>query len=72
MDTTKATAERISAAVEEAGLTRLTLSAATGIAYTTLYRKLNGHTPFNVEEVAAIARTLSVPASSLIAFGDAA
>ncbi len=72
MDTTKATAQRICSAVEAAGLTRRDLSDASGVAYTTLYRKLNGHTPFNVEEIHSIALVLGVPAASLVDFGVAA
>jgi len=71
MDTTASTARRISAAVEAAGVTRKALSETTGIAYTTLFRVLNGHTPADVEQIASIAGALNVSAQSLVSFGDA-
>lgn len=72
MDTTRATAELVDAARVEANLTRRDLSDASGIAYATLHRKLNGHVPFNVEEIATIAGIVRKPAASLVPFGAAA
>lgn len=71
MDTTRATAERIKSAITEAGITRTDMASLTGIPATTLWRKINGHTPFNVAEIVAISEVLDVKPSSLIAFADA-
>jgi len=72
MDTKTATAAQVSAAVTSAGITRRDLSNASGIAYTTLFRKLQGHVAFNVEEIDAIARVLDVTPDALIDWGQAA
>lgn len=72
MDTTTATAKRIAAAVNEAGVTRKELSEATGIPATTLFRIIKGQTPADVEQIAAIARFLNVSATALVEFEVAA
>lgn len=70
MDTARATAERIKSVMTEAGITRSDMAAESGIPYTTLYRKLNGHTAFNVSEIVAISKVLDVQPSTLVVFGD--
>lgn len=72
MDTKEATAGRVAAAVKAAGITRRDLSDRSGIPYTTLFRKINGYTSFNLEELAAVARVLEVQPSSLVDFGAVA
>ncbi len=67
-----ATASKVAAAVEAAGLTRLHLSDATGIPYTTLYRKLNGHSAYTLDEIASIAAVIGVAPVDLVAFEVAA
>jgi transcriptional regulator with XRE-family HTH domain len=66
MDTRQATAKNIDQARKLAGLSIEDVAATIGAAYTTTHRKLNGQTPINVEEVAAIAKVLGVPADSLV------
>lgn len=72
MDTKTATAAKVAAAVEKAGITRRDLSNATGIAYTTLYRKLHGHVPFNVDDIDSVAKALRVKPASLVEFAEVA
>ena len=62
-DVASAVREAIDAAHETPGGVAL----ATGIPRTTLLRRLSGRSPFNVEELAAIARHLEVPVGGLIA-----
>ena len=66
--TTAATAARVSAAVSQAGMSRLNLSEASGIPYTTLGRKLRGLSSWTVEEIDHVARALSVEPASLVEF----
>lgn len=63
-----ATASKVAAAVEAAGLSRRHLSEATGIPYTTLYRKLNGHSPYTLDEIASIASAVCVHPAELVSF----
>lgn len=71
MDTlTPLVADRVVAAMETKGATRLGISEATGIPRTTLLRRLSGASSFTVAELDAIARALEVPVRDLI--GDAA
>lgn len=73
MDTPRsATAAKVVAAVASANLTRRDLADATGIPYTTLFRKLNGHSSFTLDEIASVAAALNVEPTSLLAFEAAA
>ena len=72
MDTTRATAETVETARVSAGLTKKALADASGIARATLYRKLDGHVPFTVDEIARLGSALGVDPSSLLRFGRAA
>lgn len=71
MDTTKATADRIEAARIEAGMTRSELSAASGIARSTLYRKLDGFASWTIAEIDAVAHALGRSGSDLAVFAKA-
>lgn len=66
MDITKATAARVSAAIESAGETVLGISQLTRIPRTTLIRRLDGLTPFTIAELAAIATALDISPVDLI------
>ena len=57
---TEAVRVAVARAMEEAGVNATRLSQATGIAPTTLGRKLNGLAPFNVTELDVIARSLDL------------
>lgn len=54
-------------AMRDAGVTVHQLSTTTGIARSTLTRRLTGHSPFTVNELAAIASALEVPVGMLAA-----
>ena len=69
MDTaskTKRRAEVISQAISDAGFTPFSLSEATGIPRTTLNRRLLGASPFNTEELDAIAGRIGTSVSDLL------
>ena len=67
MDTlTPLVADRVVAAMQSKGATRLGISEATGIPRTTLLRRLSGASSFTVAELHAIARALEVPVRDLI------
>lgn len=72
MDTTTATAAKLEAARESAGVSRLALSEASGIARTTLNRILDGKRPATVEDVDFIAAALRVDPTTLVEFKAAA
>lgn len=65
-DTTHLVANAISTALHDAGMTKIFAAEATGIAYSTLGRKLKGVTDFNFTEVKLIADVLGVTPGSLI------
>lgn len=64
--TTKRRAELIGRAMRDAGFTPFTLAEATGIPRTTLGRRLLGTSPFNTEELDAIAAQLGKRVSELL------
>lgn len=68
MDTKTATANKVVAALEGGGVSHLELSQTTGIARTTLLRKLQGVVPFNVVELGRIADALAVDPLTLVEF----
>lgn len=72
MNTTRATAAKVEAAREEAGISRLALSNAAGIPRSTQNRMLDGHQSFTVEAIEAIARVIGVPPETLVDFRGAA
>lgn len=72
MDTTTATAAKVEAARILKGVSRLALSDRSGIARTTLKRKLDGRTAFTVSDIDALAQVLEVAPESLLEFRAAA
>lgn len=54
------------------GVTTEALSTATGIAYTTLHRRMRGASGFTVNEVVLIAAALGTTAPALLAEAEAA
>ncbi|MDD7541213.1 MAG: helix-turn-helix transcriptional regulator [Mobiluncus porci] len=60
------TATLIKAAMEESGVSILELSEQAGIPRTTLYRKLSGFYPFDLDELERIARALGVKVAALM------
>lgn len=61
------TAELVSKAMVNAGMSRQQLSKETLIPYNTLKRRLRGDEPtFNLSELFYVARALNVPPSSLL------
>jgi len=75
MDTKTATATAIENARIAAGISRKALSDASGIAWTTLNRKLGGYAAsvaFTVTEIEALARVLGVEPSELVVFAEKA
>lgn len=60
-------AERLSKIIAENGVKVTWLAERSGIPYSTLNRKLAGHTPFNTNEVAALAESLRVPVLDVLA-----
>lgn len=71
-DTTARTAAKVESAREDAGLTRLDLSEAAGIPYSTLHRKLSGKQSFTLDDIDVIADIFAVDPISLLDFGRAA
>lgn len=67
-----ATANKVASAIKAANLTRREVSDSTGIPYTTLFRKMNGHSSFTLDEIASVARALNVNPGTLIDFEVAA
>lgn len=66
MDTRTATAQKVAEAIKAAGETTLGIARKTHIPRTTLLRRLDGVTPFNLDELYAIATTLKVPVVDLM------
>lgn len=58
-------AEKVTAAIQAAGLSQREVAAETGIPLVTLNRRLNGHAPFTVAELYCVAVALRVSAASL-------
>lgn len=72
MDTTTATAAKVTKAREKAGISVLALSDSTGIPRSTLTRMLAGKQSFTVAHIEAIADALEVDPTSLLEFRAAA
>lgn len=70
--TATATLAKIKAAIDTAGLTREEVAARSGIAKTTLLRKLAGFVSFTLDDVASLAAVLNVEPDSLVEFRLAA
>lgn len=60
-------AARVERRAKDAGLNPVLLAERTGIARSTLLRRLSGASPFTVAELAAVAGALDVSLSDLIA-----
>lgn len=71
MDTTETTVRAIAAAVcqalDEAGISRKAAVEATGIPLTTLQRRLTGHSPLRVDELAALASLAGTTVGAIMA-----
>lgn len=73
MDTSSAaTTRNVEAARESAGVSIPELSSASGIPYVTLYRLLRGQASWKLDQLAAVAASLSVAPADLVAFEEAA
>lgn len=59
-------AERVTAAIERAGKSTKGVSDETGIARTTLSRRLSGTSPFGADELILIGRVVGVDASTFL------
>ena len=59
-------------ALRAADIPQREAAARTGIAMTTLTRRLSGHSPFRIDELAAIADLCGVSVADLVAPEDAA
>lgn len=57
---------RVAAEIKEAGVTVVWLCGKTGIPRSTMLRRLDGHSAFNLNEIDRIAAALRVPAESLL------
>lgn len=60
------TAKKVEAARQAAGVSLLSLANQAGIAYTTLHRRIAGHSSFYMEELHSIAKALNVPVTSFV------
>jgi len=59
-------ARRVNAAIERGGHTVLGVAQATGIARSTLLRRLSGSSPLSVKELALIAQAIDVDVRTFI------
>jgi predicted transcriptional regulator len=64
---TERVAAAVAAAIAEAGITYQSVAHGSGIPPTTLHRKLNEHTAFNVRELEQIAKYLGIEVEQLTA-----
>lgn len=60
-------ARRVNDEIRESGITVVRLCEKTGIPRTTMTRRLSEHSPFNLNELHAIATALRIPVSRLLA-----
>lgn len=60
-------AESVASRLEASGITGRDAAARTGIANSTLSRRLTGHSPFTVTELEALAGLLGVTVAELVA-----
>lgn len=65
-DTTTRVADAVREAMTERHVSQAGLAEATGIARVTLIRRLQGHVPFTVRELGAIAEHLGMVASDFV------
>lgn len=63
---TQRTAQLVAAAIEAANESKQSIAKATGIPRVTLDRRLDGHAPFTVKELYAIAVALDVPVEGFV------
>lgn len=66
MDITTATADRVAATMTRKGMSTQHVAAAASIPYTTLHRKLNAPSDFNVSEIGRLADALGVHPADLL------
>lgn len=59
-------ARRVGDLIKESGVTVVWLCDETGIPRSTMLRRLNAHSAFNINELASIAAALQVPTASLV------
>lgn len=57
---------RVAAAIRAAGLTQLSVCERTGIDRVTLWRRLSGRRPFDLDQLDAIAKALGVSVRELV------
>lgn len=60
-------AQKVAAHIKDSGVTIVWLCEKSGIPRSTLLRRLNGSTPFNINELERIAAALRVPTTELMA-----
>lgn len=70
--TTEQVAERVGEMINKTGVTVVWLCEATGIPRSTMIRRLNGHTAFDLNELDRIAQALRIPVTDLLSIAGAA
>ena len=60
------TADRVAAAIERSGASRLLVSEKTGIPRSTLNTKLKGVSEFTITEIVSVARAIDAPVYDLL------
>jgi len=71
-DTSRGIAANVSAALRAASISQRDAAARTGIAINTLSRRLTGHSPFSVTELALLADILGTTVPNLVTVERAA
>jgi predicted transcriptional regulator len=66
LTTAASVAANVSEQVRESGVTIVWLCGRTGIPRSTMLRRLDGHSPFNLNEIDRIANALRIPVESLL------
>lgn len=69
--TERRVAEAVAAAMQTAGVTQTALASDTGIPLSTLNRRLLGHQPFTIRELASIATALGVSITDITSAAEA-
>ena len=63
-------AQAVNARLQSAGIPQLAVSEQTGIPMTTFVRKITGKSPFDIDELGAIAALLDVSVAALITYAE--
>lgn len=63
-------ARAVNARLQTAGIAQRKVSEATGIPMTSLVRRLTGRAPFDIDQLARIARLLDVSVAALITYAE--